>query len=690
MPPLPLFAYRQQPATVSRAIYRPTKGSGTRFLAAIETSLADMSVESDQLFCLGDFNLNYLDYSNYLSMNLFSILRSLNLKQVVTEPTRITANSATLIDLVITDNDCDVLSTQVVDMHTLTDHLLVVCRINLMCSTPPALERTYRDFKHFYYQLFDRDLRAVNWNTIYNLPSIDDKVEFLTVNIIHLLDVHAPVKTSKFIKPFAPWLTDTLRIMMSLRNKALQRFKHSGCPSHWDYYKTLRNLTNTAVKAEKKAYLEFTFKTKSPKTVWHSLRKMNICGSSSNISIPPNLNDVNKINEYFVESVRSAYDNIDIINKYANNCYHKDSTRFCFTLVDEVIIAKILSKMSSKSSGCDDLRPITILPALSKVLEKVLEYQLRQFLSKHSILPLTQSGFRAGYSCATALCSIVDDIVTETDCGKITILVLLDYSKAFDMLSHQVLNAILKFIGLDYNALKLIRNYLSDRCRRVTLNGVNSELTTVSRGVPQGSILGPLLYTVYTFNLLTGLNHCKYHLYADDTQLYYSFTRTELESSLACINEDLENVHKASEEHSLIVNPAKSYFIVFGDDNIGIHNKIALKIGNDSIPSVKCVKNVGVLIDCKLRFTQHIDNLIASAYGQLRSLYSSRHILGTKHKAVLCDSLVLSRFNYCDVLYGPCLLAKDRDRIQRVQNSCLRFVFGIRKYDRISHTLPRL
>ncbi|XP_031353652.1 uncharacterized protein LOC116178327 [Photinus pyralis] len=280
-----------------------------------------MSTESDILFCLGDFNINYLDYSNYLSMNLYSILNSLNLKQVITEPTRVTATSATLIDLVITDNLCDILSTDVLDMHPLTDHCLVSCKVGLSHSAKPVSQKRYRDFKHFDVSAFERDLRAVEWNVIYNIPSIDDKVKFLNGNITAILDKHAPFKTSRFTKPYTPWLTDNVRLMIKLRNKALQRFKRSKSPAHWDYYKALRNMTTAAIKAEKKAYLEFTFRSNNAKTAWQTLRKMSIYGVSSDKTIPSNLQDVNEINKYFVEHVNSVCDNPDIINYYNNSCY---------------------------------------------------------------------------------------------------------------------------------------------------------------------------------------------------------------------------------------------------------------------------------------------------------------------------------------------------------------------------------
>lgn len=148
-----------------------------------------------------------------------------------------------------------------------------------------------------------------------------------------------------------------------------------------------------------------------------------------------------------------------------------------------------------------DLRPISILPCLSKVIEKIVAEQIRVFLDTNNILPEYQSGFRSQYSCSTALSFILTDILTAIENGETTILVLIDYSKAFDCINHEVLLSILSYIGFTNDAITFFKSYLYNRSKRVKVNNTYSTGITLDSGVPQGSILGPLLYTIYTVHL---------------------------------------------------------------------------------------------------------------------------------------------------------------------------------------------
>ena len=254
-----------------------------------------------------------------------------------------------------------------------------------------------------------------------------------------------------------------------------------------------------------------------------------------------------------------------------------------------------------------DLRPITVLPALSKVIERMIEGQLRNHLIKFDSLPLNQSGFRPGHSCGTALLNITDDIIQELDKKNVGALILLDYTKAFDMINHDILVAILHFIGLSQSAIMLFENYLNNRTQKVILCEETSESYNTARGVAQGSILGPLLYTVYTCNLPTTLNTCRYHMYADDTQLYHFFDRINIAAECQNINNDLEALVNLSLQHNLKINASKSSVIFFGD----IPEKdMLIELGGEKLEVTSNAKNLGVFIDNQLRFTDHVSYLL--------------------------------------------------------------------------------
>lgn len=211
----------------------------------------------------------------------------------------------------------------------------------------------------------------------------------------------------------------------------------------------------------------------------------------------------------------------------------------------------------------------------------------------------------------------------------------------------------------------------------------------VSAGVLQGSILSPLLYSLYTSGLQDSISHCKYHFYADDTQLYFSFSDNETAAANLKINEDLNSLVEIANKHSLKINPNKSSVLVFGPGEAVSRARsiLDIKIKDSQLPVVESARNLGVIIDAELKFEDHVKHLIQKSYFKLKLLYGNRHFFKPETRKLLCDSLILSNFNYCYQVYGPFLSQFWQTKLQRLQNSCLRFIFSIKKYQRISHTL---
>lgn len=721
-------------------VYRPPSADVAMFIDGFEDLLSRLMVDTHDMVILGDFNINLLGAVGRGCLLFNNMCDALGFKQIITDPTREVGSSSSLLDFILIPSETSFSSCGVRHDLTVSDHYLTYVHLVFDVVPSPPRVLTFRDFSHFHCDAFVHAFESIDWQSIYSEPDINMKLTLFNCFIINLFDVHAPYKTITFRREPTPWLTDTIKLMMRFRDRALRRARVERTAASFNYYKQIRNLTTSAIRREKRAYLNYITSTRNSKLLWNSLKTLNIYNRRRHTDLPAHLRDVNDINNHFFGFMSGDVADFDTINFYRNNTITDAS--FSFRLVSTSDVATLLASIKSQSLGADDisirmlllcgssllpvithlintcllegvfpdcwkigiitplpkvskptqfkdLRPISILPVLSKLLEKIVSNQIREYLDASDILPIRQSGFRGGYSCETAMAHIVDDILRAIDDNQITTLVLLDYSRAFDTLNHSLLLAILHYIGFGRDALNFFSSYLTGRRQVVSYGGSSSPELPIISGVPQGSILGPLLYTIYTSKIIKCLRFCNYHLYADDTQLYYSFPAADACRSVSLINEDILLLEDESSKHCLHINGAKSCVLVFGRSRARLSavSNVRIKVANALIPVSDCARNLGLYLDTGLRFKEHVSRLVRLGYSNLKLLYGSRACLGVSLRRTLCEALILCRFNFCLSVYYHCLDMLDKTRIQRLQNSCLRFIYGIGKYSRISHAL---
>lgn len=717
-------------------VYRNHDVGYKSFITELESIISQCLVKYESLIILGDFNINALNAGDVMVRTYFDAIQDLSFTQLITEPTR----GKALLDHVLVSDMAMVVQSGV-ELCEISDHDLVYVVVNSKKPHKAPQFLQVRDFSNFDVERFRECLRCSGLHGIYRLADIDSKVQIFNETILHLFEMHAPLKSIRVTKPKSPWLTDNVRLIMSLRDRAKVKFKASGREPDWIAYKELRNLTTAAIRAEKKAYLQYRLNDKNSKSLYKALKQMNI-GCRITSCIPTSLANVEEINKHFTRVADESLDNTQMLNFYNTNKHPNFRTEFKFKIIDQQSVIRTINGIATNARGSDNLnialirqcgpyivdhivhivnscilesyypsswkeaiaipfpkttsvseinqlRLISILPVVSKVLERNLAAQTQEYLDKYNILPNIQSGFRPAHSCTTALLCITDDILRASDEGKVTLVAALDFSRAFDTVNHQMLLAILGYIGMSAEARSLMESYLSRRSQRVRLHNITSESRYVTSGVPQGSILSPLMFAIYTHHLPSIIKYCKIHMYADDVQVYISVYPQNIHEAIHQLNQDLQAIANMSDLHSLKLNPKKSNIILFGSQSRvdAIVDIARVNINHETIPIVKEIKILGLWIDNTFRYRQHISKCLQKAYGNLKLLYPHRTYLPRNTRINLCSSLVLSQLNYCAEIFSSALDFDTWYRVQKLQNSCLRFIFGLRKFQHVSHTL---
>ena len=273
----------------------------------------------------------------------------------------------------------------------------------------------------------------------------------------------------------------------------------------------------------------------------------------------------------------------------------------------------------------------------------------------------------------------------------VSALVLLDLSAAFDTIDHTILlNRLKSTFGISDSAFSMISSYLCNRSQSVAVHHEYSPTLSLLRGVPQGSVLGPLLFSLYTTPLSNILadSSVQFHFYADDTQLYVSFSSSESSQSLAKLSSILDLVHSWFCANRLAVNPSKTEYLLIGTNQQ--RSKVmnsSVCFQNLSLIPTDSVRNLGVIFDANLDFKKHISSICRSSFFQIRQLRQIRPSLDKNSAIILANSLVHSKIDYCNSLLVDLPHASIM-RLQRVQNSLARVVCNSIK--RQSHSIDLL
>ena len=718
-------------------------------LSYISEYITDICCRYEHNIILGDFNINQLDTTTPMFKYFHSnITEPLSLTQIVNKSTRITHNTNTLIDLILTSFPENCRGQGATDLPGISDHHMVY--MNYAVVKPKIIKKyvTRRSYKKFSRDDFLSDCENLEWNriNIFAEEDVENKVQVLENMFGDLVNKHAPMTTTIQKQKQDKWINKRIEKAMDKRDKLKTKANITRKDEDFKKFKEYRNKVSHMIRRAQKKYYnkEINDCIKNPSLFYNNIKKNGIIENKKHKS--ECRHSATYINQVFLENNNGQVDD-DKVNEEIGSVLQNTgnlTNKLIFREVSVHEVKKIIKSLKSNSSGHDDIssffvkiatdyisiplaniinaslkhrkfpenwkkaivkpipkisnatlptdfRPISLLTTFSKICEKAVTCQIITFLEQNNKRDKNQSAYRKHHSTTTALLNISDDIYDAIDDSELTILVLLDYSKAFDTINHRLLYAKLQSLGFDFSAISWICSYLTDRKQKVKTSTDESGWETIKNGVPQGSVLGPLLFSILVHDIGKCIKNGKYHMYADDTQMYYRTQIHNIYDTIKRINEDIARVAKYSESNCLKINAKKSYCIYMGSKHtlkqINLVDHVLLK--NNPIKKLPTVKNLGVMFDENLTWENHINGVIKGAFFKLKQFYRFKNFLTTETKYRLVEVYVLSKLNYCNTVTQGITMAL-KNKLQLLQNTCIRYIYNLKKYDHITPHLDKL
>uniref|UniRef100_A0A8C1W0H1 Reverse transcriptase domain-containing protein n=2 Tax=Cyprinus carpio TaxID=7962 RepID=A0A8C1W0H1_CYPCA len=727
-------------------IYRPPK-STSNFISELYNFLSTICATSSNIIILGDFNIHVNNPTCHLATEFLQLLDCLNLRQYVDVPTHIKGN---ILDLVITESA--LLSAPFVYDLGVSDHKVISMELSFPSSyMKPKREIRFRNLKKINTENMTLSLQHLLSS---NISSVTESVEFYNQTLSRILDFHAPVKvrTITFSRS-APWFTSDLRKMKAAGRALERRYNSSELTVHKLAYRDHQKAYLKSIKEARSQYYSNIIQN-SPgnskklfATINHLLKpqsapltgateekcndfmtffrtKIAKIRSSFSVSSPSSFPTADQQSgsrllccfpevtqpevEDIIKGMRSstcALDpfptalvkaNISVISPFITMIINQSiqSGHVPFVL-KTAIIRPLLKKPTLDPQTLANYRPISNLPFLSKVLEKVVARHLHDHLKYNNLFEKFQSSFRSAHSTETALVRVTNDLLMTADAGSPSLLVLLDLSAAFDTVDHGILLKRLHHsIGLNNTVLRWFESYLTDRSEFVAMGSSRSRLHAVDCGVPQGSVLGPILFILYMLPLGKVISRLgiSFHCYADDTQLYIKTDTHSSTSStiLSTVTACLEEIRAWMTHNFLQLNSSKTEAILIGSPHqIRSSSITCITFSGQDIPLSSLVTNLGVKFDPHLTFEAHIKHLCKTSYLHLRNIARLRPTLTLHDAEKLIHAFVSSRLDYCNALLIG-IPSKSIQKLQHIQNSAAGILMRVRKYEHITPILRSL
>ena len=685
-------------------IYRPPSTSINDFTAAFDLFLKN--IPKDELtFIGGDFNINLLDPTPSNAIIAFKeLMQSEFYFPLIDVPTRVSDSSSTCIDHIFTNSLQPIISGTI--NCNISDHRAIFASIPL--EIPTIREKIKIQFRVHSSENIN-SLRNELTNELssfdsYDEFSINDKIIILDTIIKKIYFRCCPLNSKKISsrKLYRPWITDSL--LNSIERKHWLEKRSTIDPSIRNFYKQYNNTLRDAINNARKSYYDNKFQpSTSLKESWKAINSIiqpkkgknpiELLHEGSKVNDPSEIS--NLFNNYFTSVAHELSSNIPHTNTDPLSFIEFHQRSFGYHNCDTEEIISLIKKLKNKKSSVNDIpvhiykniadiiapllkvlinesiqsgnfpdilkiarviplhksgskkevnnyRPISILPVISKIFEKVMSSRIVSFFEKFNLFSPNQFGFRSKRSTTDAILRFIDEGYNAWNDKKVLLSIYLDFSKAFDTIDHDLLCKKLYRYGIRGNINNWFKSYLSARMQFVSVGNSKSELKELTCGVPQGSILGPILFLIYINDMqkCTGLNLIHY---ADDSTALAS--HDNLSSLCLFVNNELGQIDDWTRANKLSLNTGKTYFSLFTSRNLIDIPEICIR--NQIITRSKTQKFLGILVDERLSFKEHIDKIskkVSSGIGIIKKLKSfiGPAILNKIYNAIIYPHIIYS------------------------------------------------
>ena len=630
------------------------------------------------------------------------------------------------------------------------DHLSVSWATKAIKQSIPPKSFQFRNWKNVNTKSFQNDLGERMKDA--PSEDSNAMVSWYNKTLAELSDIHAPVLTKQTSRKYNPWYNSSTRDLKRTRRKLERKWKKSQLTIDYQLLKQHSNSMYRQIRRDKINYNKTKISEcgHDYKKAYSMINHMT--GNNKESSLPDAHSDLqlaNQFSDFFAlkvhniqQELRSETESQQLPSVYDDTFDHSQRlSEFATTTEDELLeilngmpnkhclldpvptwfLKKIISVtlpfinnliFSSLSSATmpyllktahvrpilknrnldrNDLqsyRPVSNLPFLGKVLEKVVSKRVQQFVDDNNLLDINQSAYRKYHSTETTMLKIHNDILNHLDQGCCVVLVSLDISAAFDTVNHsQLVKCFEQNFGICGDALQWLISYLSDRQQQVIINGTTSNLKHLNCGFPQGAVLAGIFYNMFTASLgkVVSKHEASHKGYADDNNWYMAFITSNIESKLQSLSICLDESKAWLLRNNLKLNNDKTQIICFTPQK-DLNPIESLTLNSKVIKPVSVFKNLGVLLDSLMTMEKHLNSITQSAYLHIRNIAKIRQYLPLESAKTLTQALVISRIDYCNSLLGNIPLRLS-NKLQRVQNAAAKMLF---KKSRRSHVTPIL